>query len=113
MDDWKELFGSFLGSLCTTSKGDIESLFEASIPTGRELETKVGFLVTVVVDYSFRMELSIDISGVMEYPFVTNLSTITSSLSFELRFYLYSRPKTSTSSELSSAFEQRIELRGV
>jgi hypothetical protein len=61
-------------------KGDIESLFEASIPTRRELETKVGLLVTLVVDYSFRMELTIDISGVMEYPFVTNLSTMTLSL---------------------------------
>jgi hypothetical protein len=80
LDGWKEIFRSFLGSLCTASKGDIESSFKASIPTRREPKTKVGLLVTIVVDYSFRMEITIDISGVMEYPFVADLSTMTSSL---------------------------------
>jgi hypothetical protein len=80
LDSWKELFRSFLSSLCTTLKRDIESSFKASIPTRRKLKTKVGLLVTVVVDYLFRMELTIDISGMTKYLFVANLSTMTLSL---------------------------------
>jgi hypothetical protein len=64
----------------TVLKRDIESLFKASIPTRREPKTKVGLLVTVTVDYLFRIEIAIDISSMTEYPFVTNLSTMTSSL---------------------------------
>jgi hypothetical protein len=69
-----------LSSLYTASKRDVESLFEASVPTRGELEAKVGLLMAITVDYSFRVDLTIDTSSVIEYPFVTNLSTMTSSL---------------------------------
>jgi hypothetical protein len=61
-------------------KGDVKSSFEASILTRRELETKVGFLVAIAVDYSFRIKLTINISSMTEHSFITDLPTIISSL---------------------------------
>jgi hypothetical protein len=59
-------------------KRDIKSLFKVSILTRREPKTKVDLLVTIVVDYLFRIEIVIDISNITKYLFITNLLTITS-----------------------------------
>jgi len=66
--------------------------FKASVPTKGELKAKVGLLIAVVVDYSFRMDLTINTSSVTEYPFVANLSTIPSSLlKLSIQTLLYCR----------------------
>jgi hypothetical protein len=58
----------------------LKSISKASVPAIRELETKVGLISALVLDYSIRVKSSIDLLSVAEDPFVTNLSTLISSI---------------------------------
>jgi hypothetical protein len=92
LNDRKEFVRGLLSSFCTSAKGDIVPSFEASKPTIRELETKVFLLVAFLLDYSLRMEFTIDLSSMSEYPFVANLPSNQSSLlKFGIKLRLYFR----------------------
>ena len=76
----KQLIRGLLSSFCTTLKEDVVSIFEAFIPVSGELEFKIDFSISVAVNYSIRMNSTVDILGMMKNPFVTDLATLFLSL---------------------------------
>jgi hypothetical protein len=93
LDNRKQLVKGLLSSFCTTSKGDVVSIFEAFIPASGELESKIGLPISFTLEYSIRIDSTIDILGITKDLFVTDLATLFLSLlklsvklTFENRF---------------------------
>jgi hypothetical protein len=107
LNNRKEFVRGLLSSFYTSTKGDIVPSFKALKPTIRELETKVRLLVAFLLDYSLRMEFTIDFSSMLEYPFVANLPSNRSSLlefSIKLRLHLRLFGLSIRSTRLKRAF---------
>jgi hypothetical protein len=91
LNNRKEFVRGLLSSFCTSVEGDIVLSFKALKLAIRELETKVHLLIAFSLDYSLRMEFTIDLLSMLEHPFVANLPSNQSSFlkfSIELRFHL-------------------------
>ena len=73
LNNRKEFVRGLLSLFCTSAEGDIVLSFKASKPTIRELETKVCLLVAFLLNYSLRIEFTIDLSSILKYLFVANL----------------------------------------
>ena len=92
LNNRKEFVRGLLSSFCTSMKGDIVLSLEALKLTIRELETKVRLLVAFSLDYSLRMEFTINLSSMLEYLFVANLpSNQLSLLKFSIKLRLHLR----------------------
>lgn len=80
LNDWKEFLRRLLSSFCTRAEGDVVSTSKAIVPAAREPETRVGLLIPLTLNYSFRVKSPVYGPGMTEYPFEANLTTLVSSL---------------------------------
>jgi len=97
LNNRKEFVKGLLSLFCTSMKGDIVPSFKALKLAIRELEIKVRFLITFLLDYSLRMEFAINLLSMLEHLFVANLPSNQSSflkfgikLKFHLKFFSWS-----------------------
>jgi hypothetical protein len=89
----KQFVRGLLSSFYTTSKRDVVSIFKAFILSSRELESKIGLLISFTLEYLIRIDSTINIFSITKDLFVTNLATLFLSLlklrvklTFEYRF---------------------------